>query len=1000
MNRKAGGTVLFFSLVGAACVEAPRPPPVTPRPDASPAAVATPPPLAARWVRGGGATAVGPAVSGGTMVLLGGRRALVKGDGAVRPETVSAPEPLLDLLEVPTASGPRLVGHGMRGVYRFDDPLGAPVVLARSDDRIDRIGAGPGLVAVWIARSDLPRFLELDTGRQREWKGLPAPPLRALAFVDPRRGAGIFEAVGLAITADAGATWKVAAPSRAGDGLHVTGLRRRGGGTLRAFGHADGPDGAVELAGAALGPLELATPPAGEPPLLRWIRVTRRDPLEAAATGGLDLPSGGALVASHGLLGRVDLAAGALVDLVAFAEGKWVGPCGSGRSGPTGWIACTLSDEHKGSVYDPFGVLKLVLGDRTPAPDRPVLMRNGEAELRVSPSGGAMLLKPCSNEETGDACVRQPDGAWKTIAGNVDLDERGAGPLADGRVAFLRGISENDVAEEIPGPQPGPAGGPREAPPARGLHVAVLGPNGKEQPLAAVGFVPSRGYVRAQSPIEEDADHVLRFVIEDGEGPFAVSVPPGREPAQVQRIAGAVAARMHAGRGIAVGEGRVLASLDGGGTWHEVPASAAVLDAASLVAASYEEPGQLVVSDAGAKVGTMLRLGWGPPEAAPAAPAAEPAPGQTLEAPSLPAAGPERTLVCTGEGAAQGVPPLLGTAEIRSLLAGKPPAAPGTRRESSTWSQGRAGMLETVALFEEEGPEARESKPATWSLRWHDPREIGGRVRSFRGPVPKGAPWGANLRFAAAAGGRALFAMRSGGKFVLVRIKPSGAAETIEVPAERVPSGEVVFGEGRGEPIAWLHETEVIVWRAGEKPRAIASLSTHPVRALGVPGDDGVPLMVGSSDWTLLRVLPVPAVDKAAPDKAPAVAMLDGWSKLRPLRSELGAMPACGAKAKGARFSLPRLALKAQIDGVDEGGSQAFYEVRIDGGEACVAGIVAAVGPERRGRGAPAGKGKAAAPRGPAAFVRVDLAGKRAEGGDRGGGAAVRRMRCALGGKP
>src|SRR5262249_34179783 len=156
--------------------------------------------------------------------------------------------------------------------------------------------------------------------------------------------------------------------------------------------------------------------------------------------------------------------------------------------------------------------------------------------------------------------------------------------------------------------------------------------------------------------------------------------------------------------------------------------------------------------------------------------------------------------------------------------------------------------------------------------------------------------------------------------------------------------------------IAWLHETEVVVWRAGEKPRAIASLSTHPVRALGGPADDGVPLLVGSSDWTLLRTLPIPPVDKGAPDRAPPLASVDGGSKRRPLRGGLGALPACGAKAKGARLSLPRLSLKAQIDGVDEGASQAFYEVRIDGAEACVAGIVAAVGPERRGRGAaPAG---------------------------------------------
>src|SRR5262249_31355940 len=158
--------------------------------------------------------------------------------------------------------------------------------------------------------------------------------------------------------------------------------------------------------------------------------------------------------------------------------------------------------------------------------------------------------------------------------------------------------------------------------------------------------------------------------------------------------------------------------------------------------------------------------------------------------------------------ASSGVAPLLGSAEVRALLAGKPAATPGVRRESGTWSSGRAGMLEAVALFEEEGPDARDGKPAHWSVRWHDPQGIGGRVRSFKRPAAKGGPWGASLRFAAASSGRALFALRSGGKFVLLRVRPSGAAETAEVPAERVPTGEVVFGADRGETIAWFHETE------------------------------------------------------------------------------------------------------------------------------------------------------------------------------------------------
>src|SRR5262245_8881537 len=129
------------SLIGlaAACGGAPLPTPPSVRLDVAPPPVAVPPPLPARWVESGGATLVGPVLSGsdGTLVLLGGRRALVRGDGSLEPEKARAPEPLEEIVEVPGPGGrTRLVGRSGHGVFRFDDPLGAPVALARSEARI------------------------------------------------------------------------------------------------------------------------------------------------------------------------------------------------------------------------------------------------------------------------------------------------------------------------------------------------------------------------------------------------------------------------------------------------------------------------------------------------------------------------------------------------------------------------------------------------------------------------------------------------------------------------------------------------------------------------------------------------------------------------------------------------------------------------------------------------------------------------------------------------
>src|SRR5262249_58287729 len=131
-------------------------------------------------------------------------------------------------------------------------------------------------------------------------------------------------------------------------------------------------------------------------------------------------------------------------------------------------------------------------------------------------------------------------------------------------------------------------------------------------------------------------------------------------------------------------------------------------------------------------------------------------------------------------------------------------------------SPSRAGMLDTVAMLDEEGPDARVSAPARWTLHWHDPQEIGGKPRSTSLPAPKGASWGTNLRFAAASGGRAIFAVRTGGKVRLVRLKPVGGAEIADVAPDLVPAGEAGFGERRSQASARAPDSTVLGRLPGE----------------------------------------------------------------------------------------------------------------------------------------------------------------------------------------
>jgi hypothetical protein len=970
-----------------------------------------PPPLApARWIEGGGATLVGPVIGDATLVLLGGRRALVAKDGAVTGEKAPCPEPLLELVEVPTASGSRLVGRGQNGIYRFDDPLGPPRALGHSDAPLARLGAAPGMVAYWAQRSDLPRFLDVESGAPATLAGLPEPPLRAIAYLDDKRGAAVFEAAGLAITTDGGASWKIAADAGNGDALRAGGLRRHGA-LLRAYAYAEGPDAAVDVSGGRLGPLEQSRKPAEEPRLLRWIRATARDPLEAVAAAGIDLQARGALVGSHGQLARIDPASGALLDLQEFARGKDMSACATARSGDAAWIACYLSDDQGGkNLFDPYGVLRVPLGQPALDAGRPALIRNGEAELRTSPSGAALLLGPCSTESEGEACVVQPDGKWVTFHSELDLGQRGTGPLADGRIAILRGLYDGDETAEGD-----PAAAPVEnddSPRPHRIHLALRDAAGKEQALPALTLNGAREDLRVQSPIEEDVDHALHFVIETSEGVFSVVQSPGRESASVQLIPGAFAARVHAGKGIAVGESHTLASIDGGLSWSEVPAPARLFRGLDAHSYAVDDPAFLMVSEMGAKIQNQLRLGWGPGAAPPDDPPV--ADGPLLGVPAPQDKGPARLLSCKSEGPGQGAPPLTGAAQIRTLLASKP-AAKGTRRETSLWSGRHSSMLDTLALLEEDGPGSKGAPPASWTLRWHDPTEIGGKPRSFTTPVPAETGWGTGLRLAAASGARALFVLRRSQKpsSQLVRTLPSGKAEMREVADELLPSGEVVFSADKSEAIAWLHEATVIVWLPGEQPRAIARVGTHATRTLGQPTREGVPILLGSSDWAMTRTLPIPALDKKAAQHPPPPAppTLEGWARVPFLLRDAATLPACTAKSSGPRFEIQRGALGAQVDGVDESSSLSLYDLRLSSSEACVASITAMLSPDRRQRpaapsapkSAPKGKKPAApAPTGGAvAFVRADLAARRAEGGERGlPPAPVRKLGCSLVAKP
>ncbi|WP_437775728.1 hypothetical protein [Sorangium sp. So ce1097] len=1057
LPRPQRAAALLAALALARCGGAPpRPAPAEGR---APAATPPPPPdepPSARWVDASGATAIGPRVAGGTVALLGGRRFLVGSDGAARPETAACPEPLLELALVPSAAGARLVGRGVHGVYRFEDPLGAPAILARSEAELLRIGGGPGVVAVWDAASDLPTFLDVETGQPRALPGLPALPLRAVAFRDLQQGAGLFEAAGLAVTSDGGASWRPVAAAPGGDGqaagaaalLRFTDLRLRGDDLLALAQGASLPaeqrEARILVAEARLAPAPAAPAPAppapGDPgagagaPLLRWIQATGRHPIEAAIASGAR-GAGFAVAASHGLLARVDLATGALIELAPFGRGAWVNACGAGRAGRSAWVACALGDEApaRRDLHDPFGVLHVPLAGGRLGGEPPAVLRSGEAELRVSPSGGAMLLAPCAADEEGSACVRQPGGRWITVRPGTDIHWRGAGPLADGRIAIVRGLWDSDVVlREAPAPgeaaaptpragagRGGPAPGEAAAPtprasagrggPAPGAHIAVIDARGREQPLIPLGWLRDEdGDIHVVSPIEEGPDGALSFVVADEAGELTAVVAPRAGQVSRTRLAGAARAVIHAGHGVAVGEGRVLASADAGRSWAPVDVPASAARALVGLDGLLDEPGVLAVNDVGLKIDAHLRVGWGPaspvdggaPAGGPALEAAPLLPHRPPPAPAL----PERALACTTlpgppAGRAQG-----------ALGLGAGSARPGEPRHASSVNDRRSGRLSMGAALEVHAPGGAAGSAgragrrgvhagggaaarAAWTLRWLDPAELQGTVRSWTGPAPEGAGDATLARFAAS-GDRVVFGVRAAGRDLLVRARHGrGAAEVAEVPLELMPEAEIAFSEAPDGPIAWIRDGLLVVWSSGEAPRPIAALAGAGAHALGQPTSAGVPLLLSFRDLALARTVPIPPAEEAAPgalEKAPPLVPLDGWEVAPNLRTELTRLPACAARPRGARFLVHRMSAFATVDGHGAIASAAVYDVRVSGRDACVAKIAALIDRDHRG--------EAWSGAGLPALVRADLAARRAEIGELGNGEGAGRPGGTAGG--
>lgn len=1003
-----------FALVtqSLGCSTPPPPPKVIPKPPVVVAVPPPPPPLPpAKWMQVAGATTVGPQIDGGTMMLVGGRRVVVAADGSSKAETAPSPEPLQQVVVVPTSGGTkRIIGRGKNGIYRLDDPLGAPKPLAQSESEIRAIASYSGLIALWTYNSDTPRFVDVETGKFKVVTTLPPLPMRTVAFRNDKEGAAIFEGVGVAVTSDGGATWKRVTEDVGGDALRMQGISILEG-SLFAYVFEEGFLSPIDATKANLGRAMERAAETNSPALVRWIRATGVDPIAAAASGGVESIDGTALVASNGLIARVDLKTGTIKAIEEFAREVNNGTCTFQRAGNAGWLACPIAEQPNTDIYDPFGIMRVPLDGPNFKPERPAIVRSGEVELRTSPSGGVMFMGQCNGDGEGEICARQPDGRWINLAAEVELSSRGVGPLGDGRVAFLRNMWDGDKPEtHVAGDEPdeeeearpqesddmGEDREDRIVPEGKRLYIATVGESHKEQRIATLAWRP-RGDLRIHSPIQEDSEHNLHLIVGDDEGVYSVVQPIDKEARAPQRLEGITEARLRGSRGVALGSEGVRATTDGGRTWASVPLPTAAHDALTQIDSMASDPSMFGVSEVGVLMDRSVRIGWGTTDTIDDP--VEPVFDSILPSVSRVSAA-EKLLTCTEDAASvQGTPVLTSTGLIAAALGKKTPAPKGTRRASTTGSSSRDSVMGTLVYFDEEGPDKPGVLPNKWTFNWIDPTEVGGKMRTFTGAPPKDSPWGAQIRNVAGSGARALFTIRVGVKNVLVRTKASGGAEMIDVPSDLLPSNDVVFGTEKGEPIAWTRDNSLIVWISGETPRVIGQLSYRSSRLLGEPTKDGIPVLVNGQDWSALRTFPIPALGKKdAPAPAALAPTLDGWSAAPNLPNHIGRYGVCTAKPKaGQQFVFTRSYARATVDGATGSLGYTRYRVFVNGGDVCVAGVSATYSADRSSRPqtpTPANAPKKAL----VSFLRADFLAKRSEGGTRGLPAkdAMNKLTCTL----
>jgi hypothetical protein len=845
----------------------------------------------ARWVPVSGPTSFESVLPEGVLLLVGGRRALVRADGRPYSPSQADPEPLRGIVSVPTRDGARLFGYATHTIYRFDGPLGRATAFVSSVPVIRVVGAGPGCLFVTVAEGDEPLILDPDSGAEVRPEGWPEAPMRTALFRSAQpvqeawqlfweEGIVDFSTIGPMATIDGGKTFH---PTRAD-------WWRRGMTT-------DVPRGS---------------------PTLQWIAATHRDPVEAAVEHGIVAESGdSAIIEGAGLLAYVDLATGTVTKVLEHGGTR----CAIARQGSHGLLLCPNS---RAQAFPLDGTLRL---DRL---NDSILPDTGVTNAIVGAAGGGLLIPaPCSAAAPVDSiCALQPDGRFASIVLPAFGKPRPAswrpqenlGALPDGRAALLvpgeesrrvrphlSVVDQGGVPFELPA-LPLPEG----VPTVDGLGSIVLGTDGALHGLvASVGTDPTVYAIRQQL---------------DGSRATAVDlhVPMGMARAGYALAWSATALRV---------------SRDAGQTWMKLSDSPPSAQVPSLLmrgvgpGASALLTRTIDIGEVGLRLGGYARIGWGP--SAPLVAVPPPVARITLHPHDTRVK--HRSFACSSTITARSAPALDYGQRVALFAAATGASPPHGRRDvadrlgtSDEKIMRALGWFDVpLARLESSAAMANAPRPERWTIRWLDPLEEQSRIHVWTGPASPGANWESYIASIATAHGWTAFSIFEHGESDLLVVSPEGEARSAHL--ETVLSDLVLDEEGDllGQSST---SRRLVLWRPGEKPRPIALWGGQASRLIiGEPARDSVPVLISNDLHAWARAIPF-----GSPSTSPMTLPVAGWTRVE---ADPESFAVCRLDAGGYVFQMPSVPdLRVDLDGTTVSATVRF-EARIQGDAPCLSGM-------------------------------------------------------------